>query len=76
MHEKPKICPALYNMHQQHMKYTFFLYFYKFDVFWLLSIFPRLLSFCPLYVCKTNLFSVKHFSKITSLHTSIFENFL
>lgn len=58
MHERPKIYPALQNMNQLHIKYAHFLCFYEND-------FSDYFQYLYIY---------KRFSKITSLHTSIFEN--
>ena len=77
MHERSRICHPLYKMYYFHIKHPLFLYFIN-------MIFPDcfqsvpclsaslLIFFINSLYAKLIFFQVKHFSKIISLHTSIF----
>ena len=79
MHEKPKICPESCNMHHLHINKLFFFSFTKTtfsDCFQSFSLSFSFLTyfFCSFLYAKPIFFQVNQFSKITSIHTSMFEN--
>ena len=67
-----------YMRHQLHIKYPLFLIFINMifsDCFQSFSLASLLIVFAHSLYAKLIFFQVKRFSKITSPHTSIFENF-